>query len=86
MDYFEEEALVATLEAKIGSSSLNRAIKCKEPFDRPLAMVPVAYAMFKVLVDAVEGSGHDEDAWDKFLHEALDECINLRRHRYDDHI
>lgn len=76
MDTNEEEALIATLAAKIRASSLNRAADVKEPFDGPIAMLPVAYAMFQVLADAQQYSGHNESDWFDFLRAALDECID----------
>ena len=71
-----QEALIATLVAKIRASSLNRLASVKEPFDGPIAMIPVAYAMFEVLARACIASGHDEFWWWKFLREALNECIS----------
>ena len=75
MDDNSQEALIATLVAKIRASSLNRAANVKEPFDGPLEMMPVAYSMFKVLAEACLASGHDELAWWDFLRGALAECI-----------
>lgn len=76
MDDADMEAMIATLTAKIRASSLNRAVDVKEPFDGPLAMMPVAYAMFAVLADACIGSGHSEEDWWEFLRGALEESIH----------
>ncbi len=66
------EATIVTIAAKLRASSLNR--HQKEPYDTPGAMVPVAYAMFEVLVDAGNGSGLELE-WHRFLRESLAECI-----------
>jgi len=71
-DQAKLEAAVATIAAKLRASSLNK--RQKEAYDTPDAMVPVAYAMFEVLVDAGGGSGR-ELTWHQFLRESLDECI-----------
>ena len=70
------EATVATITAKLRASSLNR--HQKEPYDTPGAMVPVAYAMFEVLVDAGEGSSLELE-WLRFLRESLAECIARKK-------
>lgn len=66
------DATIATIAAKLRASSLNR--KQKEPYDTPSAMVPVAYAMFDVLVEAGGGSSL-ESKWHQFLRESLAESI-----------
>jgi hypothetical protein len=66
------EADIATIYAKLRASSLIR--HQKEPYDTPTAMMPVAYAMFEVLVDVGGGSGRELE-WHQFLRESLAECI-----------
>lgn len=74
-DFAKVEADIATLMARIRSSSLlDAARNCKEPYDIPPALIPAAYAFFAVLVQAGYGSG-DEENWFQFLQEALLEVI-----------
>jgi hypothetical protein len=76
MEDIKQEAAIAVLVAKIRASSLNRPARVKEPFDGPMEMIPVAYAMFEVLAEACIASGHDEYSWWEFLRGALDEVID----------
>ena len=80
-DYDADEAMIATMSAKIRSSSLNRVLHAKEPYDGLLATIPVAYAMLEFLSDAVIATGHDEYAWWDFLQGALEECIKRSEKR-----
>lgn len=73
MSDIEDAALIHLLYAQIKSSSLNRG-RGKEPYDRAEAMIPVAYAMFRVLGEAGRCSGYAH--WKRFLHEALDEVLD----------
>lgn len=74
-DFAAFEALVATAKARISSSSINVASSAKEPFDGPVMLAPIAYAMLEFLCEACIATGHDDGTWWMFLREALDECI-----------
>lgn len=73
-DFAKMETEIATLIARIRSSTLFAAGDVKEPFDRTTAMIPAAYAFFEVLVQSGLGSGHEND-WHEFLTEVLADVI-----------
>ena len=72
----EFDAKIAVLVAKIRSSSLNRTADVKEPFDGPIEMIPVVYAMCQVMAEACIATGHDEHAWWDLLRNAMAESID----------
>lgn len=80
-DFAKMEAEIATLIARIRSSTLFAAGDVKEPFDRTTAMIPAAYAFFEVLVQAGLGSGHEND-WHQFLIETLAEVVRKAEGTY----
>ena len=73
-DFALLEGEIASLIARIESSTLNAAALVKEPADQTDAMIPAAYAFFEVLVRAGNGSG-SEIEWGRFLSESLAEVI-----------
>ena len=71
-----QEAMTVSCAAFLRSSWIHPANSANEPFDVPLMMIPIAYAMFQVLAEACIATGHDEQAWWSFLRESLAEAID----------
>jgi|JI10StandDraft_1071094.scaffolds.fasta_scaffold119014_2 hypothetical protein len=80
-EFAKMECDIAMLIARISSSTLNAAKGVKEPYDRPTAMIPAAYAFFEVLVESGLYSGRESD-WHKFLQETLNEVIRKSESTY----
>ena len=75
------ECEIATLIARIKSSTLYACADVKEPFDRPTAMIPCAYAFFEVLVDSGIATGREHE-WNQFLTETLAEVIRKSEEKW----
>jgi hypothetical protein len=80
-DLAKQESEIAILVARIKSSSLLSACDSKEPFDRTINGIPLAYAFFQVLVEVGECSGNDQ-SWNEFLVDALHEVIQKSEESY----
>ena len=80
-DIAKMETDIALLIARIQSSTFNLAVDVKESFDRPIAMIPAAYAFFEVLVQSGVATG-SEQAWNQFITETLAEVIRKSEESY----